>query len=158
MDVVVVDTGADGGAPGVGAEGFDVFLFGKVEKLNVRLREISESAGGPGIYITPNECGDESSERGAEVVGGDVVGGEIEGEFAGERFGGLGASEFAGVVRAEMRIGLGERHAAMAAVGEGEAAEGGAVGFRATSGTGEWHRRRPRCPPRRAGKNGTWGT
>jgi hypothetical protein len=46
---VLVDGIADGPAPGVGAEGVDVLVLGKMDGLGESLGEIGEGAGGAGL-------------------------------------------------------------------------------------------------------------
>jgi len=74
--VVVVDGIADGLAPGVGAESVDVFVLGEVNGLHERLGQVGDGAGGSGFYITADNGGDEASQGGAEIAGGEVVAGE----------------------------------------------------------------------------------
>jgi hypothetical protein len=70
---VLVDGVADGLAPGVGAEGVDVFMLGEMDGLGQGLRE---GAGGAGFDVTASDGGEETGEGGAEVAGGEVVAGE----------------------------------------------------------------------------------
>ncbi len=74
--MVVVDGIADGLAPGVGAESVDVFVLGEVNGLHERLGQVGDGAGGSGFYITADNGGDEASQGGAEIAGGEVVAGE----------------------------------------------------------------------------------
>jgi hypothetical protein len=123
----LVDPVADGIAPIVGAKGVDVFVLGERDGLDEGLGEIGEGAGGARFYIALEDGGDEASEGGAEIVGGEVVAGEAIGEFAGEFIGSAGLGFLAGVVEAEVRMLGGAGSAAPAAVGKGEAACGHAV-------------------------------
>ena len=60
--------GADGAAPGVGAEGVDVFVLGEGNGLQQGLAEIGEGGGGFGFYLTLGYSGEEASEGGAEIA------------------------------------------------------------------------------------------
>jgi hypothetical protein len=125
--VVAVDGVADGFAPAVGAEGVDVFVLGEVDGLQESLGEVGDGAGGSGFYVAAENGGDEASEGGAEIAGGEVVTGEKIGEVFAERFCSEGAGFFLGVIEAEMRIFAGARGAAAAAIRERELTQGHAV-------------------------------
>ena len=117
---VLADGIADGLAPGVGAEGVDVFLLGKMDGLGESLGEIGEGAGGAGLDVAADDGGQEAAEGGAEIAGGNVFAGEEIGEVVGEFIGGAGLGVFAGVVGAEVGVMRGAGRAALAAIGEGE--------------------------------------
>jgi len=142
--VVAVDGIADGLAPAVGAEGVDIFLLGEVDGLQESLGQVGDGAGGSGFDIAAEDGGDEASQGGAEIAGGEVVAGEEVGQVSAERFGGAGASFFLGVVEAEMGIFAGARGAATAAIRERELTQGHAVvltgGRRAADGTERGHK------------------
>src|SRR6267154_2478380 len=109
--VAVVDGAADGFAPGVGAEGVNVFVLGDVDGLQESLGQAGDGAGGSGFYITAEDGGDEAAQGGAEIAGGEVVAGEEVGQVFAERLRGASASFFLGVVEAEMGIFGGARGA-----------------------------------------------
>jgi len=73
---------ADGLAPGVGAEGVDVFVLGEMDGLGESLREVGEGAGGAGLDVAAGNGGEETCEGGAEVAGGEIVAGEEVVEIA----------------------------------------------------------------------------
>src|SRR6266478_842478 len=124
---VAVDGGADGIAPGVGAEGVDVFVLGNVDGLHESLGQVGDGMGGFGFYIAADNGGDEARQGGAEIAGGEVVAGEEVGQVFAEFFCGAGAGFFLGVIEAEMRIFAGARGAATAAIGERKRTQGHAV-------------------------------
>ena len=127
MVVVAVDGVADGLAPAVGAEGVGVFVLGNVDGLHEGLGEVSDGAGGSGFYIAAEDGGDEASQSGAEIAGGEVVAGEEVSEVLAECTGGLGASFFLGVVETEVGMVAGARRAATAAIRERKRTQGHAV-------------------------------
>src|SRR5712692_8422951 len=124
---VLADGIADGFAPGVGAEGVDVLVLGKMDGLGESLGEIGEGAGGAGLDVAADDGGQEAAEGGAEIAGGKVFAGEEIGEVVGEFIGGAGLGVFAGVVGAEAGMMGGAGRAALAAVGKGETTQGLAV-------------------------------
>ncbi len=124
---VLADGIADGLAPGVGAEGADVLVLGKMVGLDEGLGEIGQGAGGAGLDVAADDGGQEAAEGGAEIAGGEVLTGEEVGEFAGEFIGCAGLGVFAGVVGAEVGMMGGAGRAALAAVGESETTQGLAV-------------------------------
>jgi len=124
---VLVDPVADGIAPIIGAKGVNVFVLGELDGLEEGLGEIGEGSGGARFYIALEDGGEDATEGGAEIVGGQVVAGEAIGEFAGELLGKAGPGFFAGMVEAEVGMLGGAGSAAPAAVGKGEAACGHAV-------------------------------
>ena len=73
---VLADGIADGLAPGVGAEGVDVLVLGKMDGLGESLGEIGEGAGGAGLNVAADDGGQEAAEGGAEIAGGKVLAGE----------------------------------------------------------------------------------
>jgi len=54
--------GADGFAPGIRAEGVDVFVLGEVQGLDESLAEIGEGGGGFGLDLALGDSGEEVSE------------------------------------------------------------------------------------------------
>jgi len=125
--VVAVDGVADGIAPAVSAEGVDVFVLGEMDGLQEGLGQVGDGAGGSGFYVAADDGGEEASEGGGEVAGGEVVAGEEIGEVFAERFCGVGAGFFLGVVEAEIGMVAGARGAATAAIRERELTQGHAV-------------------------------
>jgi hypothetical protein len=125
--VVGGDGIADGFAPGVGAEGVDVFLLGNVDGLHESLRHVGDGVGGFGFYIAADNGGDEARQGGAEIAGGEVVAGEEVGQVFAEFFCGAGAGFFLGVVEAEARMFGDARSAATAAIRESKGTQGHAV-------------------------------
>jgi hypothetical protein len=118
---------ADGAAPGVGAEGVDVLVLGKMDALDESLGEIGEGAGVAGLDVAAEDGGQEAAEGGAEIAGGEVLTGEEIGQFSGKFIGNAGLGVFAGVVGAEAGMAGGAGSAALAAVGESETTQGLAV-------------------------------
>jgi len=125
--VVAVDGVADGFAPAVRAEGVGEFVLGEVDGLQQGLGQVGDGAGGSGFYIAADHGGDEASQGGAEIAGGEVLAGEEVGEVFAEIIGGLGAGFFLGVVEAEMRVAADARSAAAAPIGERKHTQGHAV-------------------------------
>jgi hypothetical protein len=124
---VLVDGEADGLAPGVGAEGVDVFVLGEMDGLGESLREVGEGAGGAGFDVAAGDGCEEASECGAQIASGEIVaGGEVV-EVAAEFFSGDGLGFFLGVAEAEMGMAGGNRSEAAAAIGEREMTQGRAV-------------------------------
>jgi hypothetical protein len=118
--IVDVDGGAEGFAPGVGAEGVDVFVLREVDGLQLGLEHVSDGASESGFYVAADYGGDEAGHGGAEIAGGEVIAGEEVGEVFGEFLGGLGLGFFLSVIEAEVRMSAGARSAAAAAIGETE--------------------------------------
>jgi hypothetical protein len=127
VDVVAVDGGADGFAPGVGAEGVDVFVLGDVDGLQESLRHVGDGAGDLGFDVAADHGGDEAAQSGAEIAGGEIFAGEVAGQFCAETLRGTGASFLFGVVVAEMGMVAEARSAATAAIGERKHTQGHAV-------------------------------
>jgi hypothetical protein len=125
--VVAVDGGADGVAPGIGAESLAVFVLGDVDGLQESLRHVGDGAGDLGLYIAADDGGDEAAQSGAEITGGEILAGEVAGEVCAKALCGAGASFFFGVVVAEMGMVADARSAATAAIGEREHTQGHAV-------------------------------
>jgi len=123
--VVVVDGVANGLAPGIGAEGLTIFVLGDVDGLHEGLCEVGNGAGGSGFYVAADHGGDEASQGGAEIAGGEVVAGEEVSDVSAECFGSAGF--FLGVVEAEVGMVAGARSAATAAIRERKRAQGRAV-------------------------------
>jgi len=125
--VVAVDGVADGIAPAVSAEGVDVFVLGEMDGLQEGLGQVGDGAGGSGFYVAADDGGEEASQGGAEIAGGEVLAGEEVGQVFAERFCGVGAGFFLGVVGTEMGMVVGARSAATAAIRERELTQGHAV-------------------------------
>ena len=101
--------------------------MGEVDGLGEGLREVGHGTGGAGLEVAASDGGEEASESGGEVAGGEVVAGEEVFEVAGEFVGGEEASFFQGVVETEMRMAGGAGSAALAAVSKRETTQGHAV-------------------------------
>jgi hypothetical protein len=84
--VVGVDGVADGIAPAVRGERFDVFVLGDVDGPQEDLGHVGDGAGGFGFYIAADNGGDEPCQGGAEIAGGEVVAGEEVGQVFAEFF------------------------------------------------------------------------
>jgi hypothetical protein len=125
--VIVVDGVADGLAPGIGAKGVDVFVLGDVDGLHESLGQVGNGAGGSGFYVAAEDGGDEASQGGAEIAGGEVVAREEVGQVFAEFLRGAGPGFFLGVVEAEAGMFGGARSTALAAVREGKHTQGHAV-------------------------------
>ncbi len=111
---------ADGFAPVIRAEGVDIFALGEMQSLDKRLAEIGEGRGGFGFHLTLGDSGEEASQGGAEIAGGHIAAGKVIGDI----LAGFLASEslglLAGVERAEVRMTVSARSAAVAAVDKHE--------------------------------------
>jgi hypothetical protein len=125
--------GADSGAPGVGAEGVDVFVLGEVEGLDKGLAKVGEGRGGFGFDMALGDGDEEASQGGVEVARGNVGTGEEAGDFFAGVFGTQGLGLLASVEEAEVGMALAARHAAAVAVGKSEEA-GDRLGSRASGG------------------------
>ena len=102
--VVASDGVADGSAPGIGAESLTILVLGDVDRLHERLGQVGDGAGGSGFYIAADNGGDEASQGGAEIAGGEVVAGKEVGQVFAERLSSVGAGFFLGVIEAEVGI------------------------------------------------------
>ncbi|MGC1617596.1 MAG: hypothetical protein WA765_03815 [Candidatus Acidiferrum sp.] len=111
---------ADGFAPFEFADGADEFFLGEMEGLEEGLGQVGEGGGGFGLDVAAGHGGEETGQGGAKVAGGDEIGREEIREVLAEIIGGAGLGFFAGVVKAEMRMGAGAGSAAAAAIGESE--------------------------------------
>jgi hypothetical protein len=100
--------------------GFDVFVLGEADGLEERLGEVGDGACGFGFDVAADDGGEDASEGGAEIVGGEVVAGEEVGQVFADGFSGAGAGFFLGVVEAEVGMVAEARSAATAAIGEVE--------------------------------------
>ena len=65
--------GAYGPAPGIRAEGVDVFVLGDLDGLNQGLAEIGESGGGSGFDVTLGDGGEKACQGGTEIAGGEKI-------------------------------------------------------------------------------------
>ena len=115
---------ADGFAPVIGTEGFDVFHLGELEGLDYGLAEIGEGRGGFGFHLTLGDGGEEASESGAEVAGGHEAAGKVIGDILAGFFAREDLRVLASVERAEVRM-VCAGSTALAAVGEGERTQRG---------------------------------
>jgi hypothetical protein len=105
--VVGVDGGADGFAPGAGAEGVDVFVLGQaggLEESNPRRNQAPRSPHRSLAYF----------------FSGDYLSANDLNTALGELCRRLGLGFFLGVVEAEMQVAADARGAAAAAIGESE--------------------------------------
>jgi hypothetical protein len=139
--VVEVDGIADAFAPAVGAESVDVFVFGEVDGLHEGLGQVGDGAGGSGLYLAADNGGDEATQGGTEIAGGEVVAGKEVGQVFAEFFGGAGAGFLLGVAEAELRVAGDAGRAATAAIREGKHTQGHAVVFRRGRGAADWTER-----------------
>lgn len=124
---VFVDVRMDDAAPAVGGEGVDVFVFGKRNGLQESLAEIGEGSRGFGLELTAGGGSENAAKSEAEIAGGEIVAGEEKADVAANFFGGLGLRFLAGVEATEKWVAGFSRHAATAAVGEGESTVGRAI-------------------------------
>jgi hypothetical protein len=118
---------ADGVAPGIGVVGLDVFVLGEGQGLYEGLGEIGEGGGGFGFYMTLGDGGEEASESGAEIAGGQEAPGKVIGNILAGFVAGQGLRFLAGVEGAEVRMADATGNAALAAVGEHESTQRGTV-------------------------------
>jgi len=126
---------ADGGDPLVDAEGGDVLVLGELHGSDESLAEIGEGGGGFGFDVALGDGGEEASEGGAEITGGDKAAGEVKGDVPAGLFADEGLGVFAGVEGAEVGMAVAARQAALAAIDKGEGAERGTVFLRCGGGT-----------------------
>ena len=121
--------GADGCAPGIGAEGVDVFVLGEVQGLDKGLAEISEGGGGFGLHLALGDSGEEASQGGGEIAGGHIAAGKVIGDILAGFLAREGLRFLAGMEGTEVRMAGATGHAALAAIGEGESTQAGTVFF-----------------------------
>jgi len=140
-----VDGIADGLAPGVGAEGVDVLVLGKMDGLGESLGQVGHGAGGTGFDVAAGYAGDEAAKGGAKIAGGKVLAGKEIGEVVGEFIGGAGLGFLAGVVGAEVGMMGGAGSAALAAIGKGETTQGLAVLITCGRRAANWAKRGHGC-------------
>jgi len=117
---------ADGVAPGVGVVGVDVFVLGDGEDLDEGLAEIGEGGGGFRFDLAEGDGGEEASEGGSEIAGGQEAAGQVIGDVFSSGFAGKGLRFLASVEGAEVRMAVAARHTALAAIGEGKSTQRGA--------------------------------
>ena len=125
LDGLIVG-GADGIAPGIGAVGVDEFVLGDVQGLHEGLAEIGEGGGGFRFDLAEGDGGEEASESGTEIAGGQEVAGQVIGDVFAGGLASEGLRVLASVERAEIRMG-GAGGAALAAVGKGEGTQRGTI-------------------------------
>jgi hypothetical protein len=118
---------ADGFAPGIRAEGVDIFVLGEVQSLDERLAEIGEGGGGFGFDLALGDSGEEAPQGGAEIASGDIASGKVIGDILAGFLASEGLCFLACVERAEIRMAGAARSTAAAAIGEGESTQTGAV-------------------------------
>jgi hypothetical protein len=85
--------------------------------------------------LTLGHRGEEPSQGGTEITGGDIVAGKVIGDFPAGFFSREGLGFFTGVKGAEVRMGVAARSAALAAIGKRERTQRGTV-FEAIGGHG----------------------
>ena len=119
--------GADGFAPGIGAEGVDVFVLGEVQSLDEGLAEIGEGTGRFRFHLALGDSGEEASEGGAEIAGGHVAAGKVIGDFLAGFVASEGLRFLTGVEGAEVRMASAPGNAATAAVCKRERTQRGTV-------------------------------
>ena len=115
--------------PSIGVEGFDVFVLGDGDGLEHGLGEIGESRGNFGFYIAAGDGAEGPRQGDAEIASGEQFCGEEAGNVFTGLLGGEGFGFFLGVEVTEMEVAGAARHAALAAVGEGESAQIGGTVF-----------------------------
>jgi hypothetical protein len=118
---------ADGFAPVIRAEGVDVFALGEVQGLDERLAEIGEGGRGFGFHLTLGDGGEEASQGGAEIAGGQIAAGKVVGDILAGFLASEGLGFLAGVERAEIRMTVAPGNAAVAAVDKHERTQRGTV-------------------------------
>src|SRR5256885_3874830 len=102
-------------------------MLGEMQVLDDGLGEIGEGRGGFGLDVTLGYGGEEASERGTEIAGGNVVARQVIGDVLGSFLAGEGLRFFAGVKGTEIGMAGASRHAAAAGVGEGGGTQRGTV-------------------------------
>jgi hypothetical protein len=133
--------GADGFAPGIAAEGVDVFVLGELDGLQQGLAEIGQGGGGFGFDLTLGDGGEDAAQGGAEIAGGDVTVGEERGYSAAHLLGSEGLRFPARMETAEMWMASEPRSGTPAAIGKGESTQARAV-LGAIGGHGSLQKRR----------------
>jgi len=118
---------ADGFAPVIRAEGIDVFALGEVQGLDERLAEIGEGGGCFGFHLALGDGGEEASEGGAEIAGGEIAAGKVIGDILAGFLASEGSGLLAGVERAEVRMTVAPGTAAVAAIDKHERTQRGTV-------------------------------
>lgn len=116
---------ANGFAPGVGVVGVDVFVLGDGEDLDEGLAEVGEGGSGFGFDLAEGDGGEEATEGGAEIAGGDKAAGKVIGDVLAGGFASKGLRFLASMEGAEVGMAVAARHAALAAIGEGESTQRG---------------------------------
>ncbi len=82
--------GTDGFAPGIGAEGVDVFVLRGLDGIEHGLAEVGQGGGGFALDAALRHAGEDMAESGTEIAGGEVTAGEPRGNIAADGLGGLG--------------------------------------------------------------------
>jgi hypothetical protein len=119
--------GGNGIAPGVFAEGLDVFGLCQVESLNQGVPEIGEGGRGFRLHLALSHGGEEAAESGTEIAGGEIVAGKVVGDILASSLASEGLRFAARVEGAKVRMGVATRHAALAAVGKSESTQRGTI-------------------------------
>ena len=102
-------------------------MLGELDCLEQGLAEVGERGSRLGLDVALDDAGEEAGEGGTKIGGGEVMAGEEIGDVVANFVGGAGLGFLAGMEVAEMRMSGAVRGAAVAAVGEGEGTEAGAV-------------------------------
>src|SRR5882757_6116007 len=118
--VVVAEGDTDGGAPSIGAEGVDVFVFGDGDGLEHGLGEIGGRGGNLGLDLALGDGAEEAGHGSAEIASGEQFCGKEAGDVLTDLLGGEGFGFFLGVEVTEMQVAGAARGAALAAIGKGE--------------------------------------
>jgi hypothetical protein len=96
---------ADDVAPGVGAEGVDVFILGERDGLDEGLGEIAEGGGGFRIDLALSDGGEEVAQSGGQIAGGEIAMRESGGDLAANLLSGQGFGFLTGVESTERLMG-----------------------------------------------------
>jgi hypothetical protein len=128
--VFIAEGETDGVAPGIGVEGFDVFVLGDGDGLEHGLGEISQCGGDFGFDLSLGNGAKGPRQGNAEIAGGQQFCGKEAGNVLTDLLGGEGFGFFLGMEVAEMQMAGAARSAALATIGKGESAQTGTVYLR----------------------------
>jgi len=120
--VFITEGDADGVAPGIGAEGFDVLVLGDGDGLEHGLGEIGESGGDFRLDLALGDGAKETRHGGAEIAGGQQFCWKEARDVLTDLLGGEGFGFFLGMEVTKMQVAGAARGAALAAIGKGEGA------------------------------------
>src|SRR5216683_4883536 len=141
MGVVGDDGRAHFPAPGIRAEGIDVFVLGQPDRVIEGLAEVGEGRGGFWFDFPLCDGGEKAAQSGSEIAGGQISAGEEVGYVLSGLLGGAGLRFLARMEETEVRMAGAARSAAVAAIGKGERTQAGTV-LGAISGHGSLQKRR----------------